>query len=1024
MPVDTTRIIPTRRTQKKITQEELRDIELKRIRGELSCAECRRLKLRCDKKVPCSSCVRRGCESICPCGILSAGQGSRFILADTDQLHKKISEMSNRIRQLEDALAILQATISDRPHALLTEDHLKIKFGSEAILPKDEEGEEREASIDALGTLTLEDSGESRYFGRSAGTEVSSDSTPSAEETENLHVPLSPELEGLSNSFPFTRFNMSADPAALKTLESYLPTWERGLSLAQFYIDHASFFYRPVKREELFDSILPRTYSSLQSTAQAAEPSPQLGELPREQNVPESLRPHELAMLFFIFALGALLDLNLPPYNAEAEYFYELGRAALSLKAVYESPSIDTVRAMGLMATYHTHAGRKYSRDSAWCIMSFTAKMAQSIGLHRDSARWMMDATTVQMRRNLFWETFAADVSHSLALGRPPAIHLSYVDCEFPLDEEATIDDETGQCQDGFWRMKHVFAKSIFYPLAETTLVAKAPSYQTILDLDRKVRSTPFWAHFRPYVTREEGEEEFYSSSLSLRGFYASQHRAVTMLYLHRSFFAQAVLDHPTNPLLSPFAPSFLTAYRCASVIIRATAHQFERCAPLSMRIWFLLCQTFSAAACVIVGTVVTRSPNSAVAASALLDLDIAIDLFKNTAPQSYRARIALGVLRKLKETAVLSYNESCSSNLPAQTTGSASHLNPQVSGLFSVRSLHDAEDELALFGGQARLLTRKSKPKPAETGTLVSSPEPSTACESHPNTPGGSPSSDSLSMPDVHPSLIEYFQHDTTRQSRMQSYPHSIPNSGSHPPPRSSPSHVGSRKSGSPPGRDVGEMYNNFMGYIASKSISTIPSTPGVVPPSMRDYRPPSTQSNGASGRRDSSANMTSPSAINRWEQPSGRTVPRQNHPRHDPSSAAPGYSTGSAEANALNSWMALNPANTGFSPNQYYSGMESSPTAGMDTSTLLAPSQNQGGMTGAAYNSRSDPMAFQGFSVDPSYLGSSFLPGAAPFAPNQNSMDPMVEMGLTTESGMDEGWLSFMRECGIMENGRPPQL
>jgi hypothetical protein len=67
----------------------MRDIEMKRIRGklpgssnaweelsergqsqlgELSCAECRRLKLKCDKKVPCGSCVRRGCESICPCG--------------------------------------------------------------------------------------------------------------------------------------------------------------------------------------------------------------------------------------------------------------------------------------------------------------------------------------------------------------------------------------------------------------------------------------------------------------------------------------------------------------------------------------------------------------------------------------------------------------------------------------------------------------------------------------------------------------------------------------------------------------------------------------------------------------------------------------------------------------------------------------------------------------------------------------------------------------------------------------------
>lgn len=68
------------------------------------------------------------------------------------------------------------------------------------------------------------------------------------------------------------------------------------------------------------------------------------------------------------------------------------------------------------------------------------------------------------------------------------------------------------------------------------------------------------------------------------------------MLYLHRSFFAQAVLDYPANPLLSQFAPSFLTAYRCASVIIRAAAHQFERCAALAMRVWFLMYHTFSAA--------------------------------------------------------------------------------------------------------------------------------------------------------------------------------------------------------------------------------------------------------------------------------------------------------------------------------------------------------------------------------------------------------------------------------------------
>jgi len=42
----------------------------KRRRGatRLSCAECRRLKLRCDRGIPCGSCVKRGCGAICPDG--------------------------------------------------------------------------------------------------------------------------------------------------------------------------------------------------------------------------------------------------------------------------------------------------------------------------------------------------------------------------------------------------------------------------------------------------------------------------------------------------------------------------------------------------------------------------------------------------------------------------------------------------------------------------------------------------------------------------------------------------------------------------------------------------------------------------------------------------------------------------------------------------------------------------------------------------------------------------------------------
>lgn len=84
--------------------------------------------------------------------------------------------MSHRIRQLEDGLAILQSSVSTERHPLLHDELLKIKFGAEALKshqesPKEEE-EQTKQSIDALGTLTLTDAGEVKYFGRSAGSEV------------------------------------------------------------------------------------------------------------------------------------------------------------------------------------------------------------------------------------------------------------------------------------------------------------------------------------------------------------------------------------------------------------------------------------------------------------------------------------------------------------------------------------------------------------------------------------------------------------------------------------------------------------------------------------------------------------------------------------------------------------------------------------------------------------------------------------------------------------------------------------
>src|ERR1700742_4100521 len=126
---------------------------------QLSCAECRRLKRRCDRQWPCKSCISRGCQSICPSGTLTQGVGGRFILSGSEQLHSKIREMGERIKNLEEALA---NTWSPRngdtgEHPLLKKELLRIK------LPPDVQSAELSV-LRAPETVTKPDEGMTGEF--------------------------------------------------------------------------------------------------------------------------------------------------------------------------------------------------------------------------------------------------------------------------------------------------------------------------------------------------------------------------------------------------------------------------------------------------------------------------------------------------------------------------------------------------------------------------------------------------------------------------------------------------------------------------------------------------------------------------------------------------------------------------------------------------------------------------------------------------------------------------------------------
>ncbi|KAJ7591168.1 hypothetical protein C8J56DRAFT_1013906 [Mycena floridula] len=695
-------------TRRKISAED--DLEGRRARGEVACAECRRLKLKCSKEIPCKSCIRRGCPSICPNGSLSAGQGTRYVLADTSELWAKISEMGDRIRVLEDALAIFQAGVSSECHPLLQDDLLKIKFGPETHGPQPQARPPSPDLLDAFGTMTINGRGNEKYYGPSGGSETLFLASPGLDEYEEnpKMVSVPPSVIRLSESFPFAT---SASDLSLDMLYSYLPEQPRAWSLCETYMQQGTWAFRPILRDELVDDYLTPIYKQLKDM-QAQKPT-------------DPISPHRLAFLFLVFAMGSIVDLTLEASSSQCNDYFQLGRAALSLQSVFDDPEIATVQAISLIAFYISSSGQTQTTDSTWSIMSLGCKIGQALGLHRDASRWDMGPKTVSRRRYLFWEMFSSETFYSISTGRPPAIRPSYVECQIPMAEpDASL---YSRMEMDYYQWKYEFVRDVFTEVLEITMAAAPPPYKSILEIDRKLRAKTLPAHFNMFTSPEQDV----APADYMRGCVLGLYRSVVLMYVHRSFFAQAILDHPANPLRSPYAPSYLACYRVASGVIKSSLNHYTRFPQLCARWVTLWTHLFSAA--IIVGCIVTRSPSSSMAPHAFIELGLACDLFQKGAIHSVRIQSGLGVLTRLREKANQVYS---------QFQSGIHRPSAPVGGDYG-------EDELALFGGQtrllfSRLLNRSSSPHIPVTPTGV--PNASTVASAW-----GDPFSD------AHPSLVEY---------------------------------------------------------------------------------------------------------------------------------------------------------------------------------------------------------------------------------------------------------------------------
>ncbi|KAH9044225.1 fungal-specific transcription factor domain-containing protein [Lactarius hengduanensis] len=710
----------------------------KRRRGatRLSCAECRRLKLRCDRGIPCGSCLKRGCGAICPDGSLTTGQGNRFVLASTQELHEKITELCSRVRDLEDALRTSHSQNSSEPHPLLSEELLRVKAPLQRESPlrnptiiHQQEEENNPDVIDSFGTLAINRSGHTNYYGQFAnswnemGDEPKED--PRAHDLRNI---LPAEILQFSGSFPLSpiaRPSLDTVKERLRNLHWYLPTAEKAAELRDLYYTYAAWMNNPISAPEFNATVYSVLFNS------------QVLAINDEPNVVLS---HRLSVMFMVLAIGSLMDTRLPSYNVEAEKYHQLARAALFQNNLFDEPTLGAVQALYLMSFYLFFSDRHGSSDgSRWAIMGMAAKLAQSV--NRDTGRWKLDAPETQRRREVFWELYVYDSWQCLTFGRPPTFATAQVDCKMPFPQDPSVDD-------AFNAWKHRFSSECIASVHDQVFGAKTPTYATILQLDRKLRayqvppvlqiagfgSTSSEPNLGPYPE---------SIPLTLQRHIVLAIREINLLYMHRGFFARALSDHPKDPLGSPYGTSVIAAYRSAGSLIALMRNLHSQLREPLERMWFLWTHMFSCA--IILGSIVTRSPSLSLAPSALVQLDSACTLFSKAA-KGFRAEKVLEIMVKLREKAHAS--------LQAFKEGK--------------------EDELSTLGGKTRLVGKGSAPtRPVSPQIIQESPTSHNPVIPFPLKHG--------TDENVHPTVLDYLRSfEPTRTSQPSQLGSAVNRAGS----------------------------------------------------------------------------------------------------------------------------------------------------------------------------------------------------------------------------------------------------
>ncbi|WVQ96589.1 hypothetical protein IAU59_003694 [Kwoniella sp. CBS 9459] len=400
--------------------------------GKKSCAECRRLKAKCDRVFPCSNCRRRGCALVCPDGDLSCMQGKRLVLASTEQLH-------DRIAQLESALFQSHGKTASGHHPLLAPEYLDGGFASLPPPPPIQQSPGNHST--KSGSNSNADLHRSPHGPSSASSLILATPQLSAERgssqgrmaveslllTEDAAAPEGKREDEWAgeNAAPAmiigTVGNQPSDDLderhqvfeRLKKLLKVLPPREEVQRRAKHFWN-TSIWYQTVLRAEEFDAI----YEPAVFAPTPANP----------------LSPHKLAVVLIVLTLDCYLDLETDEDDAVVATYWDAVQRCFDTRFGWAA-SVAGVQALAL-ATLFVGFGWRGARASNFYWLRQMTSAAMQLGLHRDPHPSLPEEER-EFRRRVFHEIFVLDCLICLNHGQRTAIPIEYIETAYPKDTSA-----------------------------------------------------------------------------------------------------------------------------------------------------------------------------------------------------------------------------------------------------------------------------------------------------------------------------------------------------------------------------------------------------------------------------------------------------------------------------------------------------------------------------------------------------------------------------------------------------------